>query len=41
LSQTTSVVAEQLVLDLGLPRDYYNRRCKCIFDFKQMCYDSF
>ncbi len=33
-STTTSIVAEKLVHDLGQPRDYDNKRCKCIYEVK-------
>ena len=37
VSRTTSVIAEEIIKDMGAPEDYSRRRCSWIYNFKAMC----
>lgn len=37
ISRTTSVIAEDIIKEMGAPEDYSNRRCSWIYNFKAMC----
>ena len=37
ISRTTSVIAEDIIKEMGAPEDYSSRSCSWIYNFKAMC----
>lgn len=37
ISRTTSVIAEEIIEEMGAPEDYSYKHCSWIYNFKAMC----